>query len=146
MAEEKILDYGRLKDVKTFIYRLPHVFGEGAKPNHNSVISTWIVNKIRNEEINVYDREMSMTYVYIKDVVLAFKNTFYNSESKIYCNVKPDYNVTLGEVADYIHLIASKTESSNAQLLNLSSKNEFYTKLLNTYASYVESIKGGNLY
>ena len=40
------------------------------KENYNSVVSTWIHNSIKKSiDINVFDRNIQMHYVYIQDVV-----------------------------------------------------------------------------
>jgi UDP-2-acetamido-2,6-beta-L-arabino-hexul-4-ose reductase len=57
-AEVLVENYSKETNTKCFIYRLPHVFGEGCKANYNSVISTWIYNSIHDLEINCFDRNI----------------------------------------------------------------------------------------
>ena len=72
--ESEILleDYAKNNNTNCFIYRLPHVFGEECKPNYNSVVSTWIYNSLNDLEINVFDRNIEMHYVYVQDIVDEF--------------------------------------------------------------------------
>ncbi len=121
-AEIYLEEYGKRNNVPVWIYRLPHVFGEGCKPNYNSVISTWLYNSIHNKEIVVFDRSIPMTYVYVQDLVDEFidcLNTQHDSTTDCYCKPKITYDTTLGDVVDYL--------------------DEF--KNLNTPASYDEGFK-----
>ena len=47
-SEKMIEKYAKKNSTKCYIYKLPHVSGEGCKPNYNSVITTWIYNSIKN--------------------------------------------------------------------------------------------------
>ena len=90
-------------NVKNFIYRLPHVFGEGCKVNYNSVISTWIYNSIHDLEINCFDRNFEMHYVYVQDIVDDFKFIIKTKTTKdIYIKPHEVYKTTLGKVLDFI--------------------------------------------
>jgi len=132
-AELLIENYSKETDVKCFIYRLPHVFGEGCKPNYNSVISTWIYNSINNLEINCFDRNIEMHYVYVQDIVDEFifiieKQTSY----EIYIEPKKVYETTLGDVVDLIdefkHNFITQEYKADGS--------EFKEKLYVTYLNY----------
>tara|TARA_B100001059_G_C17836643_1_gene588599 strand:+ start:6431 stop:7183 length:753 start_codon:yes stop_codon:yes gene_type:complete len=134
-AELLIERYSSEYNVKCKIYRLPHVFGEGCKPNYNSVISTWMFNSVNDLEINVYDRNVKMTYCYVQDVVKQFSDIIVNQESdyELYCSPSIKYNTTLGEVADYIN------EFKVNDICNLLyDQDDFRYKLAKTYISYFE--------
>lgn len=135
-SEIYLEEYSKRNDVPIWIYRLPHVFGEGCKPNYNSVISTWIYNSIHNEEIVVFDRAIPMTYVYVQDVVDEFINYLnYNKEdSNIggYIQPRTTYDTTLGEVVDFINEF--KNLDKNFKILD----DDFKVKLFITYLDYLE--------
>ena len=104
--ESEILleDYAKNNNTNCFIYRLPHVFGEECKPNYNSVVSTWIYNSLNDLEINVFDRNIEMHYVYVQDVVDEFLLILETKkDSEIYIEPKKVYQTTLGEVVDFIN-------------------------------------------
>ena len=102
-SELLIEAYSKINNVNCYIFRLPHVFGEECKPNYNSVVSTWIYNSINNLEINVYDRNIEMHYVYVQDIVEEFLSILENKEViEIYLEPKKIYQITLGEVVDFI--------------------------------------------
>lgn len=135
-SEIYLEEYGKRNNVPVWIYRLPHVFGEGCKPNYNSVISTWIYNSIHNKEIVVFDRTIPMTYVYVQDVVGEFMDCLNSNkeDSKIgrYIQPKITYDTTLGEVVDFIDEF--KNLDKNFKILD----GDFKEKLFITYLDYLE--------
>lgn len=143
IAEDRIISYGNINGVNNYIYRLPHVFGEGCKPNHNSVISTWIVNSILDKNIDVYDRSIKMRYVYVKDVVNDFISVAFGDRKDIFYNIDPVYETTLGEVVDLISVF--KLSLENGFYNNITFNNGFSKKLYSTYVDYYKFLKGGLL-
>jgi|SaaInl8_200m_RNA_FD_contig_123_14757_length_2907_multi_6_in_1_out_0_3 UDP-2-acetamido-2,6-beta-L-arabino-hexul-4-ose reductase len=132
-AEILIEKNSEYTNVKNFIYRLPHVFGEGCKVNYNSVISTWIYNSIHDLEINCFDRSFEMHYVYVQDIVADFKyiiNTKITQD--IYIEPNEVYKTTLGEVLDLINEFKINIENTNYEIEN----NDFKQKLFQTYKDY----------
>jgi UDP-2-acetamido-2,6-beta-L-arabino-hexul-4-ose reductase len=133
-AEIALEEYAKRNSTPVWIYRLPHVFGEGCKPNYNSVISTWMYNSIRDKEIVVFDREIPMTYVYVQDVVhelvemLNFNKQETNSE---YIEPKVTYETTLGEVVNFITEFKDRKE--DGYIYN----DAFRNKLFITYLDYL---------
>ncbi len=130
-AELLVEKYASEFEVNCNIFRLPHVFGEGCKPNYNSVITTWINNIIQGDEIVIYDRAIPMTYVYVQDVVKDFIDIIVESNDNLYLSPAKTYDTTLGEVADYL-----KSFESNSQVL----ENEFQKKLYNTFCFYKKGL------
>jgi hypothetical protein len=51
------------------VYRLPNVFGKWCRPNYNSAIATFCHNVSHDLPIQVNDRAIQLTLVYIDDVV-----------------------------------------------------------------------------
>lgn len=132
-AEVLVEKYSKETDVKCFIYRLPHVFGEGCKPNYNSVISTWIYNSIHDLEINCFDRNIEMHYVYVQDIVDDFVSLINKQDlQEIYIEPKKVYQTTLGEVIDLIDEFKHNIQSQDYQ----PNTSEFKKKLYETYLDY----------
>jgi UDP-2-acetamido-2,6-beta-L-arabino-hexul-4-ose reductase len=136
-AEKAIEVYGQEHNVAVKIYRLPHVFGEGCKPNYNSVVSTWIYNRINDAQIIVYDRGSELQYVYVQDLVTEFIELLKNISvgSQIYVKPKLIFKVTLGELADLIEEFKSNIKKDNYKL----QKDSFEAKLFTTYQYYYEN-------
>lgn len=132
-AEVLVENYSKEINTKCFIYRLPHVFGEGCKPNYNSVISTWIYNSIHDLEINCFDRNIEMHYVYVQDIVDDFVSIIDNQTSQeTYIEPKKVYETTLGEVLDFIDEFKHNIQSQDYQ----PNSSEFKQKLYETYLDY----------
>jgi len=136
-SEVIVEEYTKKYNQNSFIYRLPHVFGEGCKPNYNSVISTWIYNSLHDLDINVFDRSIEMSYVYVQDIVSEFISTI-NLESKLnYFEPKYIYNTTLGEVVDFINEFKKNINNKDYDIKN----NKFKQKLFKTYRDYALKVK-----
>lgn len=103
-AEKIITAYSKKNKIRSYIFRLPHVFGMGSKPNHNSVITTWLYNGSRNKEIIVFDRAIKMQYTYVDDLIFQFINLIAQDNSKSSQFVLPNkiYQTNLGQIHDYI--------------------------------------------
>lgn len=51
------------------IYRFPNVFGKWCRPNYNSAIATFCHNIAHDLPITVHDPNVTLTLVYIDDLV-----------------------------------------------------------------------------
>ncbi len=134
-AEIYLETYGKYNNIPIWIYRLPHIFGEGCKPNYNSVISTWIYNSIHDKEIIVFDRNTPMTYAYVQDIVKEFVECLKNRHHmRTSCYIKPkiSYYTTLGEVIDFLK------EFKNLQNNFIPPYTDFKAKLFTTYLDYIK--------
>lgn len=130
-AEILIEKYSKNNNVKCYVYRLPHVFGEGCKPNYNSVISTWIFNSINNLEINVFDRNFIMNYSYVQDIIKDFLIILNDGIEELYLEPNIVYSTTLGEVVDFINEFKINIENYSE-----TNNSDFKQKLFNTYKDY----------
>ncbi len=136
-AEILVENYAKQTDTNCFIYRLPHVFGEGCKPNYNSVISTWIYNSLHDLEINVFDRNIEMHYVYVQDIVDEFLSVIEAKTSQeMYMEPKKVYQTTLGEVVDMIAEFKQNIQNQDYK----PDESEFKQKLFNTYLDYYRNL------
>lgn len=135
-SELIIEEYSKKNNIQCFIYRLPHAFGEWCKANYNSVISTWIYNSINNLDINVFDRDIKMNYVYVQDIVVEFIHKLKSKESDLYIEPKDIYETTLGDVVDYINEFKANMDNMKFNIEN----NEFKSKLYNTYINYYKEL------
>lgn len=135
-AEEIILEYGAEQKVPVYIYRLFHLFGEGCKPNYNSVISTWMYNSIRDLEIHIYDRGIAMHYSYVQDVINEFLTHLDMPDASSSSFFKPSlvYDTTLGEVVDYINEFKHNIYNPFYRIED----NIFKQKLFITYQDYYQ--------
>lgn len=136
-GEDLIFEYGEENGVKTFVYRLPNVFGKWCRPNYNSAVATFCHNIAHDLPITVNDRNHMMTLVYIDDVVDELINAIRDTENRDgnYCKVPIEHKITLGEIADLIYSFKeSRTDLSVPDM----TEGSFSKKLYSTYLSYLE--------
>jgi UDP-2-acetamido-2,6-beta-L-arabino-hexul-4-ose reductase len=134
-SELSIERYSIDEGVQCFIYKLPHIFGEGCKPNHNSVITTWIYNRINNLEVIIYDRNITMEYIYVQDLIDNFIELIehnVHSELSIFKEYTNVYTTTLGNVDDYIQDFYLNIENNQYHIKD----NDFKSKLFKVYKQY----------
>ena len=134
-AELVLAEYAQRNDALVWLYRLPHVFGPGCKPNYNSVISTWIYNSIHDLEINVFDRSIVMNYCYAPDLAEEFSALVGTEAERAGIeNMQPSkvYPTTLGDVVDSLSAIKNGCFDAT---------DEFGQHLLTTYNSYLPNGK-----
>ena len=117
-----------------YIFRLPGVFGKWAKPNYNSVVSTFCHNIANNKEIIINEPDKELHLVYIDDVVRAFCNLIRNKNKDLsYQRIVPEYKITLKD-------LAHKIKRFNNQRKNLfidQVGKGFNRKLYSTFISYI---------
>ncbi len=102
-AEILLEKYAKKSGNSVIIYHLPHLFGKGCKPNHNSVITTWMHNCIKEKEMVIYDENINISYTYINDLIKDFMHDLKTNKNGIFFK-QPSiiYQTTLGEVAKWI--------------------------------------------
>ncbi|OKP93056.1 NAD-dependent epimerase/dehydratase family protein [Paenibacillus sp. P32E] len=135
-AEEAISAYGHQKGIRTFIYRLPNVFGKWSKPNYNSVVATWCYNISREIPIQVNNPEAEVKLVYIDDVIESFiaaMDTLSGTNSSDYYDISRSFNVKLKDLE--ASLVSFK--ASRDTLVISSLKSDFERFLYSTYLSYL---------
>lgn len=136
MKGRKILDnYSKKLGVKTYIFRLSHVFGKWTRPNYNSVIATFCYNVSRNIPIVVHDRDLELTLLYIDDVVRVLINCITGNVVKEdgICEIQPSYKIKLGRIADLIYEF--KYCRDNITIPNLA--DSLINNLYSTYLSFI---------
>lgn len=138
-GEDYIINYGKENGVKTYVYRLPNVFGKWCRPNYNSAVATFCNNIANDLPITVNSRETELTLAYIDDVVRNFlnainDNVIYDGD---YAKIDVSYKATLGKITDLLYLFKKSRE--NLELPD--TKDEFTGKLYATYLSYLPEDK-----
>jgi len=133
-AEEIILEYNMSTDTEVKILRLPNVFGKWCRPDYNSVVATFCNNIARDYPIKINDRDSMIKLVYIDDVVDCIIDCIngYDTGNK-YCDVKPVYDISVGQLADIIYSF----KKQRTELCVPRVDNDFEKKLYSTYLSYM---------
>lgn len=134
-GEDLIFEYGKKSNIKTYVYRLPNVFGKWSRPNYNTVVATFCYNIARSLEIQINNPEVELNLVYIDDVVEEFINAMEgkgNKKEEFYF-VETVHGIKLGKLAE---LIKNFKESRNSlSIADMSDGIE--KKLYSTYLSFL---------
>ncbi|MEG2857503.1 MAG: NAD-dependent epimerase/dehydratase family protein, partial [Clostridia bacterium] len=138
-GEDLMFAYKSETGAPVFVYRFPNVFGKWCRPNYNSAVATFCNNIAHDLPITVNDRSVSMTLVYIDDVVNELINALQNDANMDgeYCRVAIEHTITLGEIADLIHSFRAGREELSIPDMS----DEFTKKLYATYLSYLPTDK-----
>ena len=134
-GEDLLLEYGRETGSNVLIYRFPNVFGKWCRPNYNSAVATFCHNVAHDLPIQVNDRTVNMTLVYIDDVVKELIAALEGNPNRSgeFCKVPVEHKITLGEIVDLIY--SFKESRKNLLVADLS--DSFAKKLYSTYLSYL---------
>ncbi|WP_373751001.1 capsular polysaccharide biosynthesis protein CapF [Jeotgalibaca porci] len=134
-GEELLFSYSEETGANVLIYRFPNVFGKWCRPNYNSAVATFCHNIAHDLPIQVNDRSVEMTLVYIDDVVKSLMGALEGREQREdnYCVVSITHQTTLGKIVDLIESFkASRAERSIPDM-----SEPFTKKLYSTYLSYL---------
>lgn len=132
-AEGVVQDLAQETGNTCVILRLPGVFGKWCKPNYNSVVATFCHNIARDLPIQINDPVASLRLVYVDDVVntlLAALDT--PALGCVQAKVEPEYNTTLGELANQIRAFTDCRSSLMTERVGIG----FVRALYATYVSY----------
>jgi UDP-2-acetamido-2,6-beta-L-arabino-hexul-4-ose reductase len=133
-AEMHLLNLHMETGNKIYIYRLPNVFGKWSKPNYNSVVATFCHNISRGLAIQVNESSAQLSLVHIGAVITSFLEMLNKKpEDKLYVNVSPVYQVTLGQLAEQLY----KFRDSRESLVTEPVGDGFDRVLYATYISYI---------
>ena len=139
-GEELLFAYGAETGADVLVYRLPNVFGKWCRPNYNSAIATFCHNVSHDLPIQVSDRAIELTLVYIDDVVDELIRALQGEANRdgAYCRVPVEHKATLGEIVDLIY--AFRDQPTTLMMPEIP-KGSFAKKLYSTYLSYLPADK-----
>ena len=136
LAEKSLLKLKNDLGNPVFIYRLPNVFGKWSRPNYNSVVSTFCNNIANNLPIKINDPNTKLTLVYIDDVIKNFLKLLKIKKvrkDKEYFEIKPNYVITVGQLADLLLQFKSSRQTYYINSVGFGLKHHLYS----TYLSYL---------
>ncbi len=151
-GEDLFFKYSEDTGAKVYVYRFPNLFGKWCRPNYNSAVATFCNNIANDLPIQVNDRAIELTLLYIDDLVdemfailrgmphrCEFEglNEVASAEGK-FCYCPITHKVTLGEIVDLLN--AFKNQPSTLLMPEIP-YNSFAKKLYSTYLSYLPKEK-----
>ena len=151
-GEDLFFKYAEETGAKVFVYRFPNLFGKWCRPNYNSAVATFCNNIANDLPIQVNDRAIELTLLYIDDLVDEMfailrgmphrcefdgLNEVAKADGK-FCYCPITHKVTLGEIVD---LLNSFKNQPSTLLMPEIPYNSFAKKLYSTYLSYLPKEK-----
>ena len=139
-GEDLLFSYSKETGARVLIYRLPNVFGKWCRPNYNSAVATFCNNIACDLPIQVNDRSVNMTLVYIDDVVDELIRALKGEENRKgdFCFVPIEHKITLGEIVDLLYEFKKQSETL---IMPEIANGSFQKKLYSTYLSYLPAEK-----
>jgi UDP-2-acetamido-2,6-beta-L-arabino-hexul-4-ose reductase len=105
-AEDALQQLAKQMGMPSFVYRLPNVFGPGAKPNYNSAVATFCHNLAHGLPIKINDPAAPLTLVYVDEVVdhlmAAMSGGTVTRDAAGFVCVPVQYQTTVGQLARWI--------------------------------------------
>ncbi len=151
-GEDLFFNYSEQTGAKVYVYRFPNLFGKWCRPNYNSAVATFCNNIANDLPIQVNDRAIELTLLYIDDLVDEMfailrgmphrceydgLNEVAKADGK-FCYCPITHKVTLGEIVDLLN--SFKNQPSNLLMPEIP-YNSFAKKLYSTYLSYLPKEK-----
>ena len=152
VGEDLFFKYSEETGAKVYVYRFPNLFGKWCRPNYNSAVATFCNNIANDLPIQVNDRAIELTLLYIDDLVDEMfailrgmphrcefdgLNEVAKAEGK-FCYCPTTHKVTLGEIVD---LLDKFKNQPSTLLMPEIPYNSFAKKLYSTYLSYLPKEK-----
>jgi UDP-2-acetamido-2,6-beta-L-arabino-hexul-4-ose reductase len=135
-AEQALWNYASKTGAAVYVYRLPNVFGKWCKPNYNSAVATFCHNIARDLPIKINDPSVSLSLVYIDDVVDEFIRVLREEPvvaSGEPCAVPVEYESTVGELASTLESFRDSRDTLITEQVGTG----FLRALYSTYVSYL---------
>jgi len=133
-AEEELLAYGQVTGSSVHIFRLTNVFGKWSRPNYNSAVATFCHNIARGEAIVVNKADAPLKLIYVDDVIRHFCELLEDTARPSgLMTAGPEYETTVGELADQIRAFASSRNSMVTERVGTGLTRALYA----TYVSFL---------
>ena len=132
-AEQVLLRYSDDTGAPVYIFRLSHVIGKWCRPNYNSVVATFCHNIARDLPIQIDDPGFPLKLLYIDDLVTTFAAIMAGEVRGPYCEARPSYPITVGELAAQIRALHASRSSLVTERVGTGLTRALYA----TYISYL---------
>ena len=118
-AEAAVATYSRSYDLKTKIVRIFNTYGPRMQLNDGRVVTNFIVQALRNENITIYgDGSQTRSFSYVEDTVAGIISLMNSTEYDVF-NIGNPNEMTVGQLAEkIIELTDSTSEIKYLELPN----------------------------
>lgn len=136
-AEQALFSLAANHQIPVHIFRLPNVFGKWCKPNYNSAVATFCYNIARDLPIQINDSSVSITLVYVDDVIARFVQLMDGADKSVdidgFSTVMPQYTATVGELAHWVQTFKDSRNTLMTERVGTGLMRALYA----TYVSYL---------
>jgi len=134
-SAEECLERLGAKGARVAIFRLPNVYGPGARPNYNSAVATFAFNAATGKPLEVHDAARELSLVYVHDVAGAMVDTLANppAPGATVRSAEPVHCATVGRLAELFRGFAASR--STQRVPDVSS--DLAKRLYATYLSHL---------
>ena len=151
-GEELFFSYSKETGAEVYVFRFPNLFGKWCRPNYNSAVATFCNNIANDLPVQVNDRAIELTLLYIDDLVDDMFALLRGEASRCeydgldivhkadgrFCYCPVTHKVTLGEIVDLLEQF--RAQPSTLVMPEIP-HNSFAKKLYSTYLSYLPEEK-----
>ena len=118
-AEAATATYARTYNIKTKIVRIFNTYGPRMQLNDGRVVTNFIVQALRNENITIYgDGSQTRSFSYVEDTVAGIISLMNSTEYDVF-NIGNPNEMTVGQLAEkIIELTDSTSEIKYSVLIN----------------------------
>ena len=108
-AEAAVATYSRSYGLKTKIVRIFNTYGPRMQLNDGRVVTNFIVQALRNENITIYgDRRQTRSFSYVEDTVAGIISLMNSTEYDVF-NIGNPNEMTVGQLAEKIIKLTDST-------------------------------------
>ena len=108
-AEAAVATYTRSYDLKTKIVRIFNTYGPRMQLNDGRVVTNFIVQALRNENITIYgDGSQTRSFSYVEDTVAGIISLMNSTEYDVF-NIGNPNEMTIGKLAEKIIKLTDST-------------------------------------
>ncbi len=112
-AEAAVATYSRSYGLKTKIVRIFNTYGPRMQLNDGRVVTNFIVQALRNENITIYgDGTQTRSFSYVEDTVAGIISLMNSTEYDVF-NIGNPNEMTVGQLAEKIIKLTDSTSKNN---------------------------------
>ena len=131
-AEEACIELMKKFNNQVYILRLPGIFGEGCKPNYNSVVSTFCFNIANNIELQITNPHKEIELIYINDLCAQLNYLISNKNTESLVFFENRHKISIENLSKII----KEFKNISTEDILLENLDELKMKLFKTYLSF----------
>ena len=131
-GEQICLNLEKQSNNKVYILRLPGIFGDGCKPNYNSVVSTFCYNTVNKKNLRIIDPNKEIDLLFIEDLCGQLNQLINKVESSKFIKLKDVHKISIKDLA----IIISNFRNYHYKKNSFEPKNNLEKNLYKTYISF----------